>query len=373
MGADLYEGSAGIARFLGLAAALSGDAVLKATALGALRHALATAEGWPLFTGGMGIGLVALELAGLLDEPDLITLGTRLVEQASLSASEEGLPFDFLVGTAGVVVGLVAARHYDSNGDWVARAFHLGQGLLAAAVPEGPEGAGGRSLSWPLIPRAAERLCGLAHGASGVALAFEALARLTPEAPGWRAAAQQARNYERAHYSQEAGSWAALRLPGLGMPDLPAGHPHMWCHGSIGVTAERLGALDHDLLARADAVGGLAGARAHAEHLLIGPVGPGAGDALNGSLCHGLAGLIDLFVDAWRFSGETCWLALAGEVGDLMQNDARRVGGWRSGVPGGWSAPGLMLGNAGIGWALLRLANPERVPSGWRVEPRART
>ncbi len=366
---DLYEGSAGIARFVGMAAAVSGDETLKTTALGALRHAHATIDGWSLFTGGMGVGLVALELAEWLDWRELVAPGVAVLERASHTAAVAGAPHDLLVGTAGVVAGLVAARDYDIDGGWTRRAIDLGHALLSAAIAEGPEGDDGVPLSWPLAPGSADRLCGLAHGASGVALAFEALAILADRSSvsPWQSAARRARRWERAHYSSSEGSWADLRSPEEGMPAAPPGYPHMWCHGSIGIAAERLDALDHDRLARADAVGGLAGARAHAQRLLAGPVGPGANDAINGSLCHGISGLIDLFVDAWQTTADTSWMAMAGSLADLMINDARRAGGWRSGVPGGWSAPGLMLGSAGIGWALLRVSEPERVPSGWRI------
>ncbi|MER2507379.1 MAG: hypothetical protein ABTQ27_01330, partial [Amaricoccus sp.] len=44
-------------------------------------------------------------------------------------------------------------------------------------------------------------------------------------------------------------------------------------------------------------------------------------------------------------------------------------GGWRCGVPGGEATPGLMLGLAGIGWAQLRAAHPEAVPSAWAPAP----
>jgi lantibiotic modifying enzyme len=356
-GPDLYEGTAGIARFLGRAAVVDGDDELRRGALGAVRHALAHATGPALFTGGLGVGLVGLELATLLDEPDLVAPAVAAVDRAA-AATGDASP-DLLVGTAGVVAGLLAA-----GGSWTGRAVELGHGLLASAVPDGPDSADGPPLSWSL-PGSPVRLCGLAHGASGVAFALEALATADPDGAGrWRRAARQARTFERAHYAPGVGSWADLR-PSDGEP----AHPHMWCHGSVGICAERLSALEHDALAHADAVGGLAGARAHAERLLAGPAGPGAGDELNGSVCHGLAGLIDLFVDAERASGDPAWTALAGALADRMIDDARRPGGWRSGVPGGWPAPGLMLGRAGTGWALLRLADPVGVPSAWRPAP----
>jgi lantibiotic modifying enzyme len=37
--------------------------------------------------------------------------------------------------------------------------------------------------------------------------------------------------------------------------------------------------------------------------------------------------------------------------------------GWLCGVPSGVETPGLLTGLAGIGYGLLRLAEPERVPS----------
>jgi lantibiotic modifying enzyme len=36
--------------------------------------------------------------------------------------------------------------------------------------------------------------------------------------------------------------------------------------------------------------------------------------------------------------------------------------GWVTGVPLGVETPGLMVGIAGTGYALLRLASPERIP-----------
>jgi lantibiotic modifying enzyme len=37
--------------------------------------------------------------------------------------------------------------------------------------------------------------------------------------------------------------------------------------------------------------------------------------------------------------------------------------GWTTGIPSGVESPGLMTGLAGIGYGLLRLVDPVRVPS----------
>ena len=46
-----------------------------------------------------------------------------------------------------------------------------------------------------------------------------------------------------------------------------------------------------------------------------------------------------------------------------------RQNGWICGVPSGVETPGLMQGLAGIGYGLLRLADPQRTPSVLAVEP----
>lgn len=43
--------------------------------------------------------------------------------------------------------------------------------------------------------------------------------------------------------------------------------------------------------------------------------------------------------------------------------------GWSCGVPLGVETPGLMVGTAGIGYGLLRLASPEKVPSVLSLSP----
>ena len=361
-GGDVYEGSAGVARFLALAAARTGSDDLAAVARGAATHALARVSGFSLFSGGAGAGLVAMEVAALIDEPELAARGAELLGSAVAMAEADPAPLDDLIaGRAGVLLGLVAAAEAGVPGEWLARSRELAGRLIAAgeAPDVAPDG-----LAWRLHP-GGPRLCGLGHGASGPALAFEALAR-ADDNPRWASAAAAARRYERAWYSAAAGSWADLRE---GLPS----YPHMWCHGSIGVAAERLAAVSggtSDQMAAADLAGGLAGARSAASGLVDLPTGPGGGHMINGSLCHGLGGMSDLFVDASHVEAgrRDAWLGLARRCTAQMRRDSRRAEGWRTGVyPSGERTPGLMLGLAGIGWALMRVALPDEVPSAWRI------
>jgi lantibiotic modifying enzyme len=368
-GGDLYEGSAGIARFLGWTARFTGDARLRRTACGALAHAFARTTGWSLFSGRTGVGLAALELARVLDRPDLVTPALHALELGSDEAVTVGAggPFDLLGGSAGVIHALIASLEYDLDGGWRERSRLLGRQVMAGARRTE------RGWSWPMLPSSTDHLCGFGHGAAGIAFALTELAALLPDQPDWLEAAGQARSYERAWFSPSHGSWADLRSDTRG-PEASYSYPHFWCHGSVGIGHDRIAVAATGLattLDRADAVAAVAGARAAAERILAGPAGPGAAFDVNGSQCHGIAGFVDLLVEAWRFDGDPALLRLCRSLTAFMRNDAGPGRHWRCGIPAGGPAPGLMVGVAGIGWAHLRAWNPREIPCAWSPQPSA--
>lgn len=374
-GGELYDGSAGIARFLGRVAALTGDARLRRTAVGGLAHGFARSEGgagWSLFAGGAGVALVGFELAAVLAAPALVAPAFAALDRASAAALDHAAtgPFDLLAGTAGVIVAVLAAAAHDPRAVLLRRGLALGHALIAAARVDS------LGWSWPANPGDPDHLCGLAHGAAGVALALARLADFMPEDARWAAAAAAARGYERRWFSAEQASWADLRSDGRGPGDSGYAYPHFWCHGSVGIGAERLRALHlglADPLARADAVAALGGATRFAERVLAGAAGPGGGYDGNASVCHGLSGIVDLLMDAQGVDPDPERLALVRRVTAFMRNDAGQGKGgrrWRSGVPNGEPTPGLMLGDAGVGWAMLRTAVPG-IGSAWDIGPAA--
>jgi lantibiotic biosynthesis protein len=329
-----------------------------------------------LHTGRLGAGLVALELAGPLDDPDLARRGSEVCQDAVLQAIATPPPaaLDLLAGLAGVLHAV--SQLATVRASWLPIAERLASRIVAA----GSDRPAGRS--WPMTEGEPVELCGLGHGAAGVALALEDLARVTehPEVAAsavthggeldagsgharWRAAAAAARSFERAHLDPVACSWADLRVDPA-HPDASPGHPHFWCHGSVGVGHERLRAHERhpdDPLIAADVFTALTAARREAERVAGGPAGPGAGFEANASQCHGLSGLIDLLVA----SGDRADLALARQVAAFVRRDAARAEGPRCGLPTGEPTPGLMLGIAGIAWGQLRAATPSRMPVAW--------
>jgi lantibiotic modifying enzyme len=90
--------------------------------------------------------------------------------------------------------------------------------------------------------------------------------------------------------------------------------------------------------------------------------------AADDSLCHGDLGNLDLLLVAARTPGRGSRLAEARRrASSVLERIERR--GWACGTPLRAETPGLMLGLAGIGYGLLRLAEPDRVPSVLLLDP----
>jgi lantibiotic modifying enzyme len=82
----------------------------------------------------------------------------------------------------------------------------------------------------------------------------------------------------------------------------------------------------------------------------------------NHSLCHGSLGNLELLLQAGEILENRCWRDQASRLAAIILESIQRKG-WLCGNPLGVESPGLMTGLAGIGYGLLRLAEPARVPS----------
>src|SRR5204863_8311309 len=130
-----------------------------------------------------------------------------------------------------------------------------------------------------------------------------------------------------------------------------------WCYGAPGVGLSRLRALRHldD--------GALAEEAATAIRLTA-----ERGFGQNHCLCHGDLGNLDLLLQATRADAPNASaVALRRQTEIVLGSIARD--GWLCGTRAGVRSPGLMNGLAGIGLGLLRLAEPERVPSVLALDP----
>jgi lantibiotic modifying enzyme len=124
-----------------------------------------------------------------------------------------------------------------------------------------------------------------------------------------------------------------------------------WCHGAPGIGLARLCLLPP---------GGDSGIRAEIDAALRTTLASGFGR--NHSLCHGDLGNLELLLQASETLGDPRGQARTYRLAAVLLEGMEREG-WRCGNPLGVETPGLMTGLAGIGYELLRLAAPSRVPS----------
>ncbi|MHA7632969.1 type 2 lanthipeptide synthetase LanM family protein [Corallococcus sp. M7] len=348
---DLFDGVGGVALFLGYLAAVTGRedfAVLARRAAVPVREQWRAPEsqdpsGAGAFSGRaanvyvLGHLAVALDDTGLLDE---VHAGLGSLE-AKIDADTA---LDLVAGVAGAALVLMRLHQQTGSTEALRLARKCGERMLQTASDTGH---GGRA--W-VVPAAGRALTGLAHGASGFVWALLELATLTGD-ERYREAARQGLAFERALFVPERGNWKDLRTSKEGEPLVPGGFMTAWCNGAAGGVLARLLSLRHleDARLRDEVAAGLATVQR---------------EGFGGShcLCHGDVGNLEVLHLAGEVLGDAAWKEAA-------RSRAARVlaqgqdGAWRCGLPKFTEAPGLMLGLAGIGMGLLRLAAPDFVPS----------
>jgi lantibiotic modifying enzyme len=336
LGADLYGGTAGVGLALAQLGCAGGDALLRGTAAGALRHALGAARPpcHGFHNGTTGIAWAAAQGARLLGD-DALDVAARGLVSALPTASPR--PLDLIGGVAGTVHGLLALGLAE-------QAAAHGEALLTAARIDR------HGWSWP--GPGGQRLCGAAHGVAGIGWTLAALHGATGDMR-FRDAAAGAFAFVHSWLDPASGTWPDLRVAGQrrdGRRILAEHAIGTWCHGEAGIALARRHArawmrldADND---EATAIATTARRVAFAT----------AGALEDLTLCHGLGGAVDVLLDAGPSHADEARTLVHGAV-----DRYRTPSSWPCGDAGA-QPPGLFLGLAGVAWLLLR-AEDSTVPT----------
>jgi type 2 lantibiotic biosynthesis protein LanM len=343
LGLELYDGLPGIALFLFYLTTLEHEQRFVRLAESALltlcrrlEHTCPTELSIGAFDGWGGVIYALTQIGLLTNRPLLLKQAEELT--AHLPPLIEGdRNFDVISGAAGCLVSVLRLQRATQAERPLDIAIQCGDHLLCHAQAQR------HGVAWSSAGASTEPLTGFSHGAAGVAWALLELAAASG-LERFRSAAQAALAYERGVFCAEAGNWPDFR-------PRPAGAgPHFavsWCHGAPGIGLSRLRALHllDDLVLRNEIETALQTACTH-------------GFGSNHSLCCGDFGNLELLLQADLVLADPRWRP------ELERQTARilRAGAWRCATPGGLPSPGLMQGLSGIGYGLLRLAHPDRVP-----------
>jgi type 2 lantibiotic biosynthesis protein LanM len=351
LGLDTYAGLPGVALFLGQLGALTGveryESLAQAALLAVQRRlkreqsTMTTIGG---FTGWGGIVYTFARLGALWDQPELFDEARSVVEFLPdlIRRDEE---FDIMSGAAGCIAGLLSLYRCAPSDDVLAAAVLCGERLLESAQ------SSGAGVGWPSPTVPGIRLSGFSHGAAGIAWSLLELSEVAGESR-FRDVALKAIEYERSIFSASEGNWPDLRETRDSSGETNGGSFMVaWCHGAPGIGMARLQSFCH-----------LNDQKLREEIDVAVQTTLNRGFGRNHSLCHGDLGNLDLILQA---SEELCDPHLSQQRNRLAATilESIKQNGWICGTPQGVETPGLMIGLAGIGYELLRLADPARVPS----------
>jgi type 2 lantibiotic biosynthesis protein LanM len=364
VGIDLYSGISGIALFLGYLGDVTGEERYRSAAEVAtdllVRQVDLLDETPPEVLENFTVG-VFNELAGplyalshlgaLWGRDDLLDAAARIIP-ALLALAPKDEALDVVSGSAGAILGLLSLHAARPS------AATLDAALVFSRILERTAETSAAGTGWRCAVNPARPLAGFSHGASGIAVALARLDRVLGNRDHADLVAGALR-YEHSVYDPDHKCWLDLRDTTPERYSMIA-----WCHGAPGIALARAdlagylddaGTLDRDL---GDAITGML------EFGLTGEVISGVG---NHSICHGDLGNSEALLVAARARGDEAVARQAVLVASSVLAHIEQAG-WLCGVPLGAETPGLMSGVAGIGYNLLRLAMPERIPSVLLVE-----
>lgn len=344
----LYDGAAGIALFLAALASVAHRPMDRELALAALRPiemVMASEERTRLLEQeGIGIcnGLGSLVYAltvvsSLLDEKKLIDLARRLALEITDAKIGQDRRLDIEGGAAGAIVALLEL--FDATGDRqvLDRALRCGEHLLTHQLPRSGGG------SWKGEGRNSRPLAGLAHGAAGFALAMARLSAVTGKSR-FVDAARLAIDYERSLFSAAEGNWPVLTSDGKSL------FMTAWCHGAPGLALGRMGSF-----------GSINGEETSHEIDQALRTTSASGMSPIDHLCCGNLGRAEVLLTAGRRLGRPALVFEAEKriAAVVRRAEARGSFSLRLSDEENLSfQPGFFRGFSGIGYQLLRMAEP---------------
>jgi lantibiotic modifying enzyme len=295
---------------------------------------------------GLGSCLYALvHIGSWLDVPDFLQIATQL---ALLITPERVLAdrlLDVVSGAAGALLCLLVLYQVTLDEEILQRAILCGRHLLEQRVETktGPR-------SWSNSDGIT--LTGFSHGAAGMAYALLQLFAVTHQREFLDAACEGI-DYERSIFVPEVGNWPDLRKVAEAQEGTPISYMTSWCHGATGIGLARLRGLS--LLDTPKE-------RHEIEVAIETTLACGLPSLDN--LCCGNFGRIEFLLAAARRLGRPDLLVRAQKHASILVRRASHLGDFHvvTNLPRQANNPGLYQGCAGIGYELLRLAFPERLP-----------
>jgi len=350
---DLYNGRVGVGLFLAaLEHSLSGSPyrALAHAALKPVQRWIRTAPDAELmefgFGGYDGLASIAYGLtrAGqLLGEDDLIADAALAARRIRATQIEKDEKLDAISGAAGAIPALLACYAATGDEQILATAISCGRHLLQRRTPD-PFGF----RTWPTLEK--RHITGFSHGAAGIAYALLQLYEVTGDAAFYEAAGDGV-SFEGCAFVADHNNWQDFRRAATALAQGPQ-FCMAWCHGAPGIGLGRIAALD--VMDTSDVRRDIEAALASTSRADLLP---------RDHLCCGNTGLMDTLCTAGMRLSDAGWSRKARQLAARTVARGNRRGSFSIAFENGFFNPSLFQGTAGVGYQLLRLADPARIPS----------
>ncbi|MBI4512281.1 MAG: type 2 lantipeptide synthetase LanM [Deltaproteobacteria bacterium] len=350
MSPEGLSGQGGIALFLAAAGRVTGRRDLSELSLHALdsvrehvradggaKRALGYLSAGAVF--GFGSIIYTLAVVGTLaNRPELIDEAMALARFVAPELAQTDRNYDIYSGNAGFGLSLAALYRLTAARELLPHAQAIGRHLLSGRVSS----VGGHKV-W-LSPGGQVPLGGFSHGAAGIAYALVRLFEMTRDA-AFLEASREALYFEHELYSPQAGQWRDLRLSETSSS--PGSHMCSWCHGAPGIALSRVfmrDAVDAPIV-QTDLERAIKSTQAY-------------GLDESDHLCCGNFGRIECMWVVAQALGRSDLEAWATTTAADRLSAVKTRGRFAVDWPGTYDSPTFFRGLSGIGYALLRLADP---------------
>lgn len=357
MGFELYDGLSGICLFLAYLGKVGGVPAHESTARQLAGQISRRLEAGDLemtnigaFAGWGGLIYTFTHLGSLWNAPELFGKADQIIDMLP-PLIEADQKLDVIAGSAGCLVSLLC-RYTAAPSEKILHIAELCGDRLISTACRTKSGLG-----WLTQADSSRVLAGFSHGIAGIAWALLELFQATGK-ERFRETAMAALVYERSLFCKEQGNWPDLRE----YDEHEAGDPHTsfpvaWCHGAVGIGLARLRSkrsvhddeINHELAVALETT---------LKH----------GFGGNHSLCHGDMGNLELLIQGKELMHRPDIEEAINRVTTQIMYELDR-GNRICATPLRVETPGLMTGISGIGYGLLRLAEPHLVPSILTLDP----
>jgi len=352
----LYDGSGGIALFFAMLENIrpgSGYESMVYSTLAMYRRWLKKSSSsivsQPEIGGYAGIGSMVyslLKIGKLLDDNSLIEDAQQTAALIRKEHIDKDNNLDITRGSGGLILSLLALHRVIHDKESLQKAAYCGEHLLQHRT----KSSNGFNV-WKTMA-GSPHLTGFSHGAAGIAYSLLKLYQITGKTEFFDAA-MDGILFEDAEFDSQENNWPDHRI--FEDDEAEKGESRFmcaWCHGAPGIALSRVGTLDilDSVEIRNDIQKGL-------QTTCDSPIHP------IDHLCCGNTGRAEVLLTAGIKLSEPKWIQEAHSITSRFINRADKDGFLRPNFVFDFFNPTLFQGSAGLGFHLLRLAEPKQFPS----------